>query len=474
MTALLRTVLWCLAATLATGASAQLLPQPVRDALARSGIPADAAALVVRDVSGKDVVAWHNPAKSMNPASVMKLVTTAAALDLLGPAYTFRTEILAGGEIVNGVLEGDLIVKGYGDPKLTYDRIWAALRQLRERGLREVRGDLVFDRSFFAPVAYDAAKFDGKPRRAYNVGPDALLVNFKTVTFHIYLDGASVRAVAEPPIPSIELLTRLKPVPGPCGDWGERITFEAEETGMLATAQLSGDFPVSCGEKVWNASLFDHPSYDAALFRSLWTEAGGKLFGKSREGRAPADARLLLRLDSAPLADIVSDINKFSNNVMARQLFLTLSAEMGPPPAEARRSAEAIAAWMKTRGLDASALVLENGAGLSRIERFTAQGFAGLLEVMWKTELMPEFISSLPIPGVDGTLKKRLNGAAGQAHIKGGTLNDVRAIAGYVLDRNGKRWIVVFIVNHPNAAASQPAQDALLKWILAGAKEAGK
>jgi D-alanyl-D-alanine carboxypeptidase/D-alanyl-D-alanine-endopeptidase (penicillin-binding protein 4) len=449
--------------------ASQTLPQPVSEALQRAGVPLDAVALVVRDVSGKDALVSHNAAKSMNPASVIKLVTTAAALDLLGPAYAFKTEFYVRGELRNGVLDGDLYVKGYGDPKLTYERLWAAIHQLRERGIRDVRGDLVFDRSYFVPVIHDSSKFDGKALRAYNVGPDALLFNYKAVTFRFVPENGAVSISAEPAIPSIEITSRIGLVNGACGDWQERLAPEIEENGLLATVQFSGNFAESCGEKAWSLGLFDHPRYNAALFRTLWSEAGGKIFGKSRDAGVPSDARLISSIESPPLADLVRDINKYSNNVMARQLFLTLSAEATGQPGETARSVEVIKAWLKHKGIEAPELVLENGAGLSRVERISANTLAALLQVMSGSALMPELISSLPLVAVDGTMKKRMNGngVAGQAHIKGGTLNEVRAIAGEVVDRNGKRWLVVFMVNHPNAPAAQPVQDILLQWIYA-------
>ena len=449
--------------------ASRTLSQPVSEALQRAGVPLDAVALVVRDASGKDTLVSHNAAKPMNPASVIKLVTTAAALDLLGPAYTFKTEFYVRGELRNGVLDGDLYVKGHGDPKLTYERLWAAIRQLRERGIREVRGDIVFDRTYFAPIVHDPAKFDGKALRAYNVGPDALMFNYKAVTYSFVPQDGSVSISAEPAIPSVEVASRIRLVNGACGDWQERLAPEIEENGLLATVQFSGSFSESCGEKAWSLGLFDHPRYNAALFRTLWNEAGGKIFGKSRDAGVPGDARLIFTIESPPLADIVRDINKYSNNVMARQLFLTLSAEATGQPGETARSVEVLKAWLKHKGIEAPELVLENGAGLSRVERISANTLAALLQVMSGSALMPELISSLPLVAVDGTMKKRMNGngVAGQAHIKGGTLNEVRAIAGEVVDRNGKRWLVVFMVNHPNAPAAQPVQDILLQWIYA-------
>jgi serine-type D-Ala-D-Ala carboxypeptidase/endopeptidase (penicillin-binding protein 4) len=451
-------------------ASAQGIPAPVAEELKRAGIPADAVALVVREAGADKTVASHQPSKPVNPASVMKLATTAAALDLLGPAFAFKTEVFSRGKLQNGVLEGDLFIKGSADPKLTYEKLWMSVRQLRERGIREIKGDIVLDRSYLAPVEHDSARFDGKVRRAYNVGPDALLLNFKVVTLRLIpgdRDTRTVTVFSDPPMPSVQIVNRIKLSAGGCGDWQERLQLDVKEVALQATVQLDGNFAESCGEKAWHVSVFDHARYDEALLRWLWTEAGGKLHGKVRESTVPADAWPILSIESPPLADLARDINKFSNNVMARQVFLALSAELDKQPGNALRSTAIVKEWLKAKGIDAPELVMENGSGLSRVERMSAGNIAALIDAMWKRALMPEFLSSLSLAAVDGTFKKRLNseGVSGQAHLKGGTLNDVRAIAGQVLDRNGKRWTVVFVVNHPNAPASQTAQDVLLRWV---------
>jgi D-alanyl-D-alanine carboxypeptidase/D-alanyl-D-alanine-endopeptidase (penicillin-binding protein 4) len=173
--------------------------------------------------------------------------------------------------------------------------------------------------------------------------------------------------------------------------------------------------------------------------------------------------------DSDPLAQIVRDINKFSNNVMARQLYLTLAAELGGPPAQPEAAARAIAQWLTLKGIAAPELTLENGSGLSRNERASAATLMALLQSAWRSPVMPEFMGSLPVVASDGTMRKRLHGEAiaGNAHIKTGLLSDARSMAGYVLDRGARRYAVVMIANHPNAPQADAAFDALLQWIRA-------
>jgi serine-type D-Ala-D-Ala carboxypeptidase/endopeptidase (penicillin-binding protein 4) len=456
-------------AAVATAAMAREIPATVRAALAQAKVPLSAAAILVEPVEDGPPVLVHQIAVPMNPASVMKLVTTYAALDQLGPAFTFHTDALYTGEFGDGILEGDLILRGGGDPKLTYERLWQLAHRLRSRGLREIRGDVVIDRSYFATVPSDPASFDNEPRRAYNVAADALLVNFNAVSFHFLPDGDGVRVTAEPDLPGVQLVTRVKPNADPCGPWRRDLRYEVAATGLMATVSFDGSYPVECGERTWPLAVLEGPRFAEEVWRWVWSEAGGTLRGKVRAGTTPAEARLLYRDTSEPLAALVRDMNKFSNNVMARHLFLALSAERNGQ-GRAEDSAAIVRAWLRERGIVAPELVLENGSGLSRNERVSAATLAALLRSAWKSPVMSELVSSLPIVAVDGTLRRRVSAAAGHAHLKGGTLDGVQSVAGYVLDRMGRRWIVVMLLNHPRANAAQPALDALVEWVY---REAG-
>src|SRR5260221_3923835 len=257
---------------------------------------------------------------------------------------------------------------------------------------------------------------------------------------------------------------------GPSSPDGRRASgeqFEAWFQPPPPRASFVGTYPLSCGERDLNIALHEPQEYVAAMIRQLWSEMGGTWSGTLREGSASPAARLVYVHESEPLAEIVRDINKFSNNVMARQLVLTLGAELGGPPARTGEAARVIQEWVAAKKIAAPELVLENGSGLSRIERISAQHMAALLAAAWRSPVMPEFISSLPVVATDGTMRKRLRGerVAGNAHIKTGLLSDARAIAGYVFDRGGRRHVVVMIVNHPNAPQADAAMDALLEWV---------
>lgn len=463
-----RSLLLLLAAKLLFGITPALaqLPPPVVSALQAANIPVDKVALVVQPVDAATPLLTHNPRQVMNPASVMKLLTTYAALDLLGPAHTWQTTILAGQPAERGRIEGHLYLKGSGDPRFNVEHLWLLLRQLRVRGIDHIAGDIVLDRSAFAPAAFDPAAFDNKPLRAYNVGPNGLLLDFQTLRFTLQVVDGQARAWLESPSAGLRVDNRLLAQTGPCpSDWRDRIKLEILPEGAVRRLEIRGSYAQQCGERTLNLAPLAADSHASGLILALWHELGGRIDGQVRAGITPADAVLLARHESAPLGDVVRDINKFSNNVMARQLFLTLGNDGAPASSE--RASERIVAWLGSRGLDFPELVIDNGSGLSRVERISAGNMNRLLIDAWHSPVMPEFIASLPLAGVDGTMKKRLNGAAagGRAHIKTGTLNGVRTAAGYVLGASGQRLALTIFINDPRAGAGGEAIDALLNWL---------
>lgn len=453
----------CSAVASAQDAPRQPVPEPVAAALRSAKIPAEASAIVVLPLAPGGVAIAANESKPMNPASTMKLLTTYAALNLLGPAHTWRTEAFATGALRRDVLEGDLALRGSGDPKLVIEHLWLLVNRIRGYGIREIRGDVVLDRSAFEPLAHDPGEFDGELLRPYNAGPDALLLNFKSVAIGFVPDPEtrSARVFALPRLAGMRLPASVRAADGGCGDW--RTKLQADFSDPMKPV-FRGAFPLACGEKTWHLSVLGHARYFETVFAALWEGAGGTWAGRLREGAVPEGARRIALHESAPLAEVMRDVNKFSNNVMARQIFLALGTDNGRFAASAERSAAAIRRWLDSQGLAMPELVLENGSGLSRVERLSAHSLAQLLRHAFAGGLMPDFMASLPLAGVDGTMRQR-QGAAGNAHIKTGLLADVRAIAGYVHAASGRRYAVVAFINHPNARDGQAAHDALLQWV---------
>lgn len=430
--------------------------------LAAARIPADAAAAIVRPLDGGALSWAANERRPMNPASTMKLVTTYSALHLLGPGFTFRTEALSEAPLIGEVLRGDLYVRGGGDPKLVIEDLWLLASRLRGFGIREIRGDMVLDKGFFEPIRHDPGEFDGEEDRAYNVGPDALLVNFKSIAITLVPDplGKVARVMVVPEVEGLEAPRTVPLIEGGCGDWRQRLQADLRDPMNVA---FRGVFPAGCGERSIHLGALAHTNYFAAVFRAMWEREGGVWTGKVREAAVPAGARLVAAHESPPLGLLIRDINKFSNNVMTQQLYLTMGAAGGEPGSPARGGA-AIRNLLSARGIETPGLVLENGSGLSRNERITATTLADVLADAWKSPWMSELMSSLPISGVDGTMKSR-NITPGAAHLKTGLLGDTRAVAGYVLAASGRRYVVVAIINHPAASRGTGAHDALIDWV---------
>ncbi len=469
------TALRSLAAVLVTSGVATAwatLPEPVAQAMRDTGVPVNAVSVYVREIGRQQPLIDHRGSAAMSPASTMKIVTTLVGLDVLTPSYTWKTTFHTNARIENGVLRGPLYIKGSGDPKFVTEHLQAAVTALRARGIREIAGDVFMDRSRFTGVPHDPSLFDGQPLRPYNVGPDALLFNFKSVGFKFAPQpDNSVAVTTDGTAPDgLTLTNRLRAtgaVGGGCGDWRSLITPTFASNGHFASASFTGTYPRDCGEQSWYVSLFEDGGLLAGSFKRLWRDAGGTRTGGIRDGVVPKNARLLYTHTSAPLASMVTDINKFSNNVMARQLLLTLDAELSKRPAQASRGARSIREWARTRGFDLPDLVIENGSGLSRTERISAQSMGKILEYGLTAPFSADFVSSLPLAATDGTLSKRFVNqlAEGSAYLKTGTLTGVKALAGYLLLPGNRKMIFVGIINHGNAEAGQKALDAAVDWV---------
>lgn len=446
-----------LAALLVCRPAAADLPPAVAQALKQAGIPDTHVGIVVADVDAPVPLLAHGEKRSLNPASVMKLVTTLAALDGLGPAHVFKTRVWVEGEIRDGVLQGNLILQGGGDPGLTLERYWLLLREIRARGLREIRGDVLLDNTLYELDSVDPAAFDQSPLRPYNAPPSALLANFNTLNLRLGVNGKQVIAKLDAE-DAFVLENRLEWVDGPCNNWREQLVITAQDGRLI----LSGRYPGACGEQSHPLNLLSPEATVAVLFRDLWKSLGGIHEGRIRPCVPDASAHLLMEFDSPPLSSLIRDVNKYSNNVMAQHVFLSLALQKNPV-ASFEGAQEVLLQWWRARLGDQAPPVVDNGAGLSREARVSALGLGRMLQQAWVSPVMPELVSSLPIVGIDGTLR-RSKSKAGAAHLKSGSLRDVLAVAGYVHAASGRRYVLVAIVNHPSAAAARPVLDALVDW----------
>ncbi|MDO6387716.1 D-alanyl-D-alanine carboxypeptidase/D-alanyl-D-alanine-endopeptidase [Uliginosibacterium sp. 31-12] len=448
-------------------ASQAALPEPLARAAREAGLPPESVSLWIAPAAGGAASVQHNAEQLMNPASVMKLLTSYAALDLLGPAHTWKTQASLRGVLREGVLEGDVLIAGSGDPALTWDRLGQWLRDWRSRGLRQIRGNIVIDTSLFATTP-PGAPFDEAQHRAYNAQPDAFLVNFGALSLRLTAGTPNTPVEVAPLTPAtpLRIVNHLKSTPGACGDWrsGLRGAFTPEGKGLVLT--LEGRLAQSCGERQLNLKVDDSLRWASLVIRAQWQELGGSWFGEVQRGSVPAAITAFSSWESPTLPEVLRDMNKWSNNVMARQMLLALGNDGGGALTPEKGVAR-LQAWMPGQGLDPAQWVLENGSGLSRVERTTAAQLGALLRAAWKSPRMPEFLMAQPVIGKDGTMRTRLvdSPLAGRGYVKTGTLDGVKSAAGYVQDASGNWQAFALLLNHPRAPAAENTVEATLRWI---------
>ncbi|KQO26960.1 peptidase M15 [Acidovorax sp. Leaf76] len=441
------------------------LPPEVEAALARAKLPRESLSVMVTDAQGTARMQprlAHRAQVQVNPASVMKLVTTYAALEQLGPAYVWNTPVYVQGTVQDGSLRGNVYIQGQGDPKMVMERLWLLMRRLQAQGIQVIVGDIVLDRTAFDVPEHDPARFDGEPLRPYNASPDALLLNYKSsvMTFVPDVPAGLARIQYDPPLAGVQrqASVALAAAGTDCGDWRGALRAELADPAKVV---FQGVYPAACGERVWPVAAADPRGFAARAVEGMWRELGGKLTGSVRDGKVPAGLKPAFVSTSPALAEVVRDVNKYSNNVMAQHVFLTMALQKnGVATFDGAR--EALRQWWQARVGDAELPQADNGAGLSRDARLTAQALARMLQVAWQSPVMPDLVASLPMSGVDGTLRRSQSRAS--AHLKTGSLRDVMAVAGYVHAASGRRYVLVAVVNHANAGAARPVLDALVDW----------
>ncbi len=463
----------------AGGAVAEGLPAPVDEALQRHHLPTGSISVFVQDVAAPEPpLVSHRPDVARHPASTIKLLTTLAALEELGPTYEWETRVQVTGPVRDGRLDGDLVLAGSGDPYLVVEQLWRLLAAVRARGLREVAGRLVIDNTRFAVAGEPPpGDFDGKPYRAYNAPPDALLVNFNALDVVVESRGDEARVRTEPPVTGLRLRNRVALGAGGCAGRDLRL----QVSGPLATrSPLDAPLPVltvagrilrGCPRAAFPRSVLPPARFADGVVRALWGQMGGRIENGLVVAPVPEGASLWHRHRSPPLAVVIRGINKFSNNVMSRNLLLTLGAERFGPPGTTDKGRLAVAEWLERKGIEDPHLALVNGAGLARETRASARGLGKILLAGERSRFRPEFAASLPIASLDGTLRRRLEGRpdAPRARLKTGLLDGVRAMAGYVRTRRGRTLAVVALQEHPRIDRTEggtAVQDAILAWLL--------
>ena len=467
MVALYRIALACGCAVLCAAAAAAGLgradPAAIAQLMAAQRLPSGAVSFVIVDADTGRIVMSHNPNTPRSPASTIKTLTTFAALDMLGPAFVWQTRAL--------LHDGDLYLQGGGDPYITLERWWSFVQGLRAQGLNSIPGDIVIDNSAFSLPKEDPGAFDGRPNRAYNVVPDALMVNFQSIDFNLAANAETHRVdiIASPAPVNLEVDNHIRYAPGRCGGPAARVDFQVASP-QWDRVVFSGALSPHCAQRSIARILLQPTTYAFGTFVELWRESGGQFEGKLRIEPTPADAKLLYTFDSLSLAEIVRLTNKHSNNLMARHLLLTLGRQRYGDPATLEKGVSALTDWSRERGLDLSGVEIDNGSGLSRSTRITVLQMAKILTAAYHSPFAPEYLASFPLAGMDGTLRSRMkNSPAGAIRLKTGHLDGVSGVAGFVTAASGKTFVLVSLVNSVRAdfGAAEPLHAALAAWILA-------
>ena len=466
------------------------LPESVSLLLRSANIPEDAMGAIV--LRGNTTVLSHGAERSMQPASTMKLVTTAVGLEQLGPIFRGRTELRTSADVINGVLKGDLILRGGADTDFNADVLAHMLQTLRNQGIVKIKGDLILDRQLFQPARPDigAAPFDESAEFRYNVIPDALLLNTNLLDINMNSTDRQLSILMQPPLENVSITSDMKLVKGSCARWEDGWRppeYRRDASGKLQVI-LHGTFPQNCS-KATSINVLDRNDYADRLFRATWKRLGGTITGAVREApltglpptAEPVGTRMLADHVARALPEVLRDINKTSDNTLARTLFLSLGSlqsdgwlgsrpvAMAAPEDTASRARLVIQEWFQRHNIDTQGMLVDNGSGLSRTGRIAPAQLAGVLQAMQQSPWAPEFQSSLPIAALDGTMRKRMlnSPAAARARIKTGTLKNVVAIAGYVPDANNQLCVVVAMINSDLAGNGngRAAVDALIEWV---------
>lgn len=417
------------------------------------------------DVATGEILYSRNADLTMNPASNMKLITGAALLDVLGPNHRFHTHLRAL-QVEGDTIPGDLYIQGQGESSLVYDDILGWAGRLRQQGIRHIQGDLVIDDLFFAggyiPPGYDQKNTDASYRPAIG----AFSINFNAVTLHITpaTNGEPVKVLLDPPNAHIEIINNAQTVTGRTSRVHVAARGDAERTTITISGRLGeAANPVAVRKRI------DHPPlFAGSAFRNALEVVGITVDGKVRTGQTPDNARTLFTHSSPPLSNLVATMNKSSNNFMAEQLLLLLGATT-TTPSTWEASLEQASAFLQRAGFGPGSYNLLNGSGLYDGNKVSPRQFVQLLRFMRDHRYAPEFLASLSIAGVDGTLLRRLTDTplAGNMRAKTGTLDHVTALSGYLQTRSGRliAYSILFNDTQKLSGYYRPHQDAIVKAL---------
>ncbi|PID47391.1 MAG: D-alanyl-D-alanine carboxypeptidase/D-alanyl-D-alanine-endopeptidase [Proteobacteria bacterium] len=473
--AILRTLVCAAAVALPTLSTAQAappiypnLPAEIQQTLRASGMSTWGMSAHVQAIGSPRPLISHNAQIARNPASVMKLLTAYVSLGVLGPNYRWPIEITTNGQLRNGVLSGNVYIKGYGAPDFDTAGLREMLSQLRRKGIHTIRGRLVFDDTFFNGPKIDPGAFDGKPYASYNAQPDALMFNERRSHFTASRKGNRIRVTTSTPAHNLKIVNRIKRARRSC-----RVSTRVKRgRGDAVTVTFSGYLARRCRSRSFTMAITDPANTMYSAIKRIWTkELKGNFNAQFMVGATPANVRPIYTHYSKNLAQLLPRVMKDSNNVMARQLMRSVGAKRFGAPGTPKKGAEAIDDYLRSQGLNFPELRIENGSGLSRYARISTQSVARLLTKAYYSPYRDILLQSMAVAGVDGTMKGRLRQSAvrGRGFFKTGTLRDVRGIAGYVNAADGRTYVVSILHNDPAARRrGRRIHDNFIEWVFWG------
>ncbi len=402
------------------------------------------------------------------PASVVKLLTTYAALKKLGPSFRFPTEMYAAVQPSDGVVRGDIWIKGYGDPLFDFEKAGLLARELKEHGIRRITGGIFTDESFFEPAAEQVC-LDRDCVGAYNPVVSAAAADFNMLTLRVAVPKRAGKPVmADAPAAEGYARVRCSAVSGKKGG-----SLRVKSTGAVGNGQegfqVTGQ-GASRGPRVREYRF--HAADPAGLFahtvRVALERAGIRVEGRdSRRGTVPAGAVLIARCESEPLSELIADINKYSNNFMAEMLLRGLGAHEAGPPGTTEKGVAAVRAVLDQVAVPERAGMIDCGSGLSRFCLVSPGTFCRLLVAAWRDAAVgADFLSSLAVNSGEGTLRRRMAKPGLTVRGKTGTLSDVIGFAGYVTGPAGKTFAASIILNDVrDRAGARRAIDSFLEDV---------
>ncbi len=444
------------------------LPQAINEEIRKSGIAEKDISIYIKEAGkGGKVVALLNEHKTRIPASVIKVLTTYASVLKLGFDYRWPTKFYTTGTLQNGVLQGDLLIKGFGDPTLNAEDLEKITSEIREEGIREIRGDIVIDRSYFEVGNKDSSGFDENLYSAYNAMPDAMMFNERVVTVCVIPKENKVHKKHADE--SYKVVDQLEHVNKPCTGRYSWPRVKIDKSEVVPTVFLQGKISKRCGKRnICQVITKPYKSFYYALKDRLIQE-GISVRGGLKLRKIPKEARELFTHYSDSLEEIISETAKESNNLYARHLLLLLGAKLYGAPATMKKGRDAVKYILDSRGaLGEGKLKIDNGSGLSRTSKMNAKLLADMYDDAYD-RYGSRWMETLSIAGVDGTIKRRFRNTVvnKRAWMKTGTLRQVKNIGGYVKNRAGKFYTVVIMINSPKAKyRGAKLQDEIMEWLV--------